>query len=205
MARKTKAEAQLTRQQIIDAARQTFVKRGVSRTTMEHIAETAGVTRGAVYWHFASKTDVFFAMRDQVALPLLDRISHTLLDEERGDPLSRIETYMQETMELLATDAVARQTYEIITSKCEYVYEFAGVRAQMMQCGHDMLAKLTAAYSRAKDKGLLRQGLEPAAMALDTFAFSFSLIHLWFADSEKKLIRTKCHDMIKAHISLRRL
>ncbi len=205
MARKTKAAAQQTRQQIIDAARKVFVKHGVSRTTMEHIAQAAKVTRGAVYWHFANKTEVFFAMRDQVTLPLLDRISNTLLGAEQGDPLQRIESYMQETMELLANDAVARQTYDIITSKCEYVEEFAGVRAQMMQCGHDLLNKLTAAYTRAKEKGLLRAGMDPAAMALDTFAFSFSLIHLWFADSKKKMVRSKYRDMIAAHMSLRKI
>ena len=47
MVRKTKENAKLTRQRLIQAARQVFLARGVSRTTMEHIASQAGVTRGS--------------------------------------------------------------------------------------------------------------------------------------------------------------
>ena len=46
MARKTKEDAELTRQRLIEAARQVFLEHGVSRTTMAHIAAQAGVTRG---------------------------------------------------------------------------------------------------------------------------------------------------------------
>ena len=51
--------AELTRQRLIEAARQVFLEHGVSRTTMAHIAAQAGVTRGAVYWHFNNKLDLF--------------------------------------------------------------------------------------------------------------------------------------------------
>jgi TetR/AcrR family acrAB operon transcriptional repressor len=55
MARRTKEEAAATRESILDAAEQLFVKQGVSRTTLQHIATAAGVTRGAIYWHFNDK------------------------------------------------------------------------------------------------------------------------------------------------------
>ncbi len=46
MVRKTKEDAELTRKRIIDAARAVFLARGVSRSTLEHIASQANVTRG---------------------------------------------------------------------------------------------------------------------------------------------------------------
>ena len=73
MVRKTKLDAELTRQRIIGAAREVFLARGVSRSTLEHIATQADVTRGAVYWHLKNKTEIFHAIRDQVFLPLIDR------------------------------------------------------------------------------------------------------------------------------------
>ena len=94
MARKTKEDAELTRQSLIDAARQVFLAHGVSRTTMEHMAAQAGVTRGAVYWHFNNKLDLFQAMREQVFLPLIDRMDDTLLVEGSGDPLTCIENFL---------------------------------------------------------------------------------------------------------------
>jgi AcrR family transcriptional regulator len=63
MVRKTKEEAEQTRKDIIEAARRTFHQYGVSRSTCERIAKAAGVTRGAVYWHFRDKAEIFFALR----------------------------------------------------------------------------------------------------------------------------------------------
>ena len=71
MARRTKAEALETREQIIDAAERVFHKKGVSRSSLSDIAEEAGVTRGAIYWHFKNKHDIFVAMTERHRLPLL--------------------------------------------------------------------------------------------------------------------------------------
>src|SRR5690606_10590111 len=62
MARRTKAEAMETREQILDAAELVFHRKGVSCTSLNDIAAEAGVTRGAIYWHFKNKHDVFIAM-----------------------------------------------------------------------------------------------------------------------------------------------
>lgn len=59
MARKTKQQAEETRQEILDAAIKTFSERGVSATSLADIAKSAGVTRGAIYWHFKNKVDLF--------------------------------------------------------------------------------------------------------------------------------------------------
>ena len=52
MVRKTKEEAEQTRKDILNAARIVFHECGVSRSSLEKIAKAAGVTRGAIYWHF---------------------------------------------------------------------------------------------------------------------------------------------------------
>lgn len=62
MARKTREESQLTRERILDAAEQVFAQHGVSSATIAHIADTAGVSRGAVYGHYRSKVDMCLAM-----------------------------------------------------------------------------------------------------------------------------------------------
>ncbi len=53
--RRTKEDAQLTREALLDAAEVLFAQRGVSRTSLQEIAKAAGMTRGAVYWHFKDK------------------------------------------------------------------------------------------------------------------------------------------------------
>ena len=62
MARKTKKEAQKTRQQILDAALKIFSEKGYSKTTFVDIANEIGLTKGAVYWHFKTKPELLAAM-----------------------------------------------------------------------------------------------------------------------------------------------
>ena len=57
--RKTKAEAQKTREQLLQSALDTFYRQGVAKTPLQAIARNAGVTRGALYWHFKNKEELF--------------------------------------------------------------------------------------------------------------------------------------------------
>ena len=67
MARRTKEDAQATRTALLDAAERVFQQRGVSRTSLNEIAQAAGVTRGALYWHFKDKAALFNAMMEHAA------------------------------------------------------------------------------------------------------------------------------------------
>lgn len=69
VARRTRQQALATRQGILDAAVQVFMERGFQRSSMQHVADRAGVTRGAVYWHFRSQLELLEALLDQTPLP----------------------------------------------------------------------------------------------------------------------------------------
>ena len=97
MARCTKQEAQITRERLLDAAERVFEARGVARTSLAEIAQAAGVTRGALYWHFKDKAALFNAMLDRVALPLSAELEALLacvecLEAEKSDYLHAIDT-----------------------------------------------------------------------------------------------------------------
>lgn len=57
--RKTKEEAAVTRQNLLDAALTVFSREGYAATTLDDVAKEAGVTRGAIYWHFGSKAELY--------------------------------------------------------------------------------------------------------------------------------------------------
>ena len=204
MARKTKEDAELTRLQIINAAREVFLARGVSRTTMEHIATQAGVTRGAVYWHFSNKTELFQAMREQVFLPLIDRMDDTLLVEGTQDPLTCIENFLCGSIQTLNENITTRQTYEIMMTKCEYVEEFAIVLQQMLSNCSIINEKVRQVYEHAKALGQLHPSHDPAQLTMDTHLFFIGLLHMWVKDTEGNRYRHQATELIKAHMSLRR-
>ena len=61
--RLTRAERQaLTRSEVLDAAARVFPERGYHQTTVDEVAEQAGLSIGAVYSNFASKADLFLAL-----------------------------------------------------------------------------------------------------------------------------------------------
>jgi TetR/AcrR family acrAB operon transcriptional repressor len=203
MVRKTKLETEQTRLQIIAAARKVLAKRGVSRTTLAQIAKEAGVTRGAIYWHFKNKPDLFFAMMEQVSLPLINVIDEAIPAENLGDPLRSIQTSMTEILRLIKEDEIARTTFEIVTLKCEYVDEFASLESRVIKTGCDFMEKLTRAYEIARQKGVLREGADPAQCALETYTFMKGLIHLWLSDVDSTIIRGKAQALIESHIAMR--
>lgn len=204
MVRKTKEDAELTRQRIIDAAREVFLQRGVSKSSLEHIATQADVTRGAVYWHFKDKTELFHALRNQVFLPLIDRMDDTLAIESKEDPLTQIEKSLCDTINELNQNIRMRQTYEIMMIKCEYVDEFATVLEQIINNCSGITEKIQLAYERAKALNILTTNLTPQALALDTHLFFSGLLHMWVKDADGTRFRHQATDLIKSHISLRR-
>jgi AcrR family transcriptional regulator len=50
------------RERLLDAAAQVFAERGYRAASVDDIASAAGVTKGAVYWSFKGKEDLFFAL-----------------------------------------------------------------------------------------------------------------------------------------------
>ena len=70
MARRTKHEAQATRSLILDTAELVFEQRGASGSSLHEIARAAGLTRGAIYWHFKDKAALFDAMMERAHMPL---------------------------------------------------------------------------------------------------------------------------------------
>ena len=202
--RRTKQESERTRQSILAAARRVFARQGVTRTTLGEIAAAAGVTRGAIYWHFANKTALFFAMREQMAVPMIDQMDLVLLRADKSDPLAGVERFLRGILESLESDAMARQTLQIMGFKCEYVGEFEReLVLQRLRCS-ELISKLSEAYSRASRAGKLRVGLSPSMAALETCSFLIGLVRLWLLDARGSLARRAARKLISAHVANRR-
>ena len=78
------AEAQATRDALVQAALELFTERGYSGVGTEEIVARATVTRGALYHHFADKRDLFRAVFERVEEDLMERIGTQM--EATDDP-----------------------------------------------------------------------------------------------------------------------
>ncbi|OWW20752.1 TetR family transcriptional regulator [Noviherbaspirillum denitrificans] len=120
MARKTKEEALETRNQLLDAAEDVFYRLGYARTTLDAVAEAAGMTRGAIYWHFKNKSDLFNAMCDRVHLPM-EQLAESVNQEKTGDPLHHMRNVAVFFLKECEQNAHFRKIIEILWKKTEFV------------------------------------------------------------------------------------
>jgi TetR/AcrR family acrAB operon transcriptional repressor len=131
MARATKEEALETRNRILDAAEDVFHANGVSRTSLADVAEAANVSRGAIYWHFKNKSDLFDAMCERVRLPMED-MAAAGKDIREADPLGQLRKTCLFVLNEVRYNPHSRKVLGIVFHKCEFV-EAAGPIVERQQ------------------------------------------------------------------------
>ena len=183
MARKTKAEAAATRDSILDAAEKLFAEQGVSRTTLQHIASEAGVTRGAIYWHFLDKGALLQAMMKRAKMPLEEAM--LLLDaNEGGDPIQDLREYVMTVLRVTASDPKARRVFEIVTLKMEFVADAVVMREGRREKQLIWMQRVETRLKQAKALGSVRQDLDPVAVANGMWIIMDGLIRNWLFDTD---------------------
>ncbi|MQW85377.1 TetR family transcriptional regulator [Sinorhizobium saheli] len=159
--RRTKADAEATRQKILNAAERMFYFKGVSNTTLEDVAKEAGVTRGAIYWHFANKTDLFLALYQAVPLPHEDMIAREI-ETEAFDTLAIVESATSDWLETLARDE-QRQRILAIMLRCDYDNDMSMVLERQREIDERHDATLELAFTRALERGQLQESWTPSS------------------------------------------
>lgn len=178
MARRTKEDALLTRARLLDAAEQVFADRGVSRTSLCDIAQAAGVSRGAIYWHFRNKADLFNAMMDRITLPMEAAFERMGQD----DPLPDLMGAMMGAMRQVAGDARTRRVFEVATHKVEYVDELLAVKARHLQSQTVCVRESARGLQRAAQRRAVTLPMPPEVAAQGLHALAAGLIQSWLID-----------------------
>lgn len=119
MAKKTKAEALKTRQHLIETAIIEFATRGVGNTTLNDIADAAQVTRGAIYWHFRNKTELFNDVWQQQP-PLRDLIQPRLSPSLTLNPFQQLREKLIVALQYIAEIPRQQALLQILYHKCEF-------------------------------------------------------------------------------------
>jgi TetR/AcrR family acrAB operon transcriptional repressor len=165
MARKTKEEALVTREGILDAAECCFREQGMSGTSLEAIALRAGVTRGAVYWHFRNKTDVLEAVINRVTVPFLHGLEHAARPGG-ATPLADLREMFRTSLADVMDKPHVRNAIEVMELRCEITAQTEQVHDLRRSGFRSTHARITAAFQRAEDLGQLRAGMQAHACAM---------------------------------------
>ncbi len=175
MPRRTKDEAEKTRNSILNAAEQVFYLNGVARTTLEQIAVVAKVTRGAVYWHFRDKIEVFDAMMKRVFLPH-EEVLERLVARKNDNPLEDLKNAYCEALRMMGKDKRRRQVITIMMLRCEYIKEMEPIMKRRRACKDRMLTRTMTLLEQARELGHLAPQWTPRTAALSLQAMMGGLI-----------------------------
>lgn len=163
MARKTKEEAQATREGILDAAQVCFHEYGVAGTSLAMIGARAGFTRGAVYWHFKNKTEVLTAMIDRERVPFIERLRRTT-SAKRTTPILDLRSALLVSFRELAEDERLRNMMEIMLRN-DLSVESQAMQVLQLEASREELGIFAAAFQRARELGQLRDGVDVDTVA----------------------------------------
>ncbi len=181
MVRRTKQEAQETRSHILDTAERVFERRGVSGTSLNEIAKAAGLTRGAIYWHFADKADLFNAMMERATLPLEE--AGGLRGPDSAEPtLAQLRSCFQAVLKRIVADPQMQRVFEIATHKVEYVDEMHAVRERHLSIRNDCIADVERVLKASVKRGELTRRMPARAAAVGLHALLDGLIQNWMLD-----------------------
>lgn len=161
MVRRTKSEALETRTRILDAAEQVFLHKGVLSASLNDIASEAGVTRGAIYWHFKNKHDLFMAMVERGRL-LFDILSEKAEAPDEPDPLGRLAEFLRFLLQKVVNDPGQRRIFEIMFHKCE----FSGENLALLGLQRDKCRESSSRLGRVLRNAIQREQL-PANLDVD--------------------------------------
>lgn len=133
MARRTKEDAEVTRNRLLDAALEVFHAKGVGGASLADVAQAASLTRGAIYWHFKDKADLFDAMMMRATLPFEQAWSaEQMRAEKSGCALQAILGVLHMVLRSVSTDEATRRAFDIAIFKVEFVGEMLAVRERRL-------------------------------------------------------------------------
>lgn len=184
MPRRSKEDALATRHALLDAAEHVFLAQGVAGTSLNDIAVAAGTTRGAIYWHFEDKADLFNAMMDRVAMPL--QAAMALVEELPAgqDPLPAMKKAVRAALRQTVTDPQTRRVFEVATHKVEYVESLCAVRERHLRVRSQWIERFAHALRGSAAARGLRLALPVAAAAQALQALLDGLIQNWLLDPQ---------------------
>ncbi|WP_175950882.1 TetR family transcriptional regulator [Burkholderia sp. BCC0405] len=209
MTRRTKEGMLTTRNKILDAAEMVFFEKGVSHTALADIAQRAELTRGAIYWHFKHKSNLFDAILERAQPPINGLKS--IPKRARPNPLRSLRIILVRYLLDIIRDPQLNRVFSILFLKCEYTGEMDPALLRTKYFTIEILEQFHQILTSAVEKQQLPENLDTrrSALILHTFVFGFIRDMLMLPDiidAEKHAMKLVdgCIDMLRHSRAMRK-
>ena len=186
--RRTKDEAAVTRATLLKTALTVFSAKGYSAATLDDVAKAAKMTRGAIYWHFKSKADLYNTLVEEVSARGAAVVQQAIA--EGGSLIEILRRVFVRQCALIEEDKEARAVMELALFKTGLDPELQAGRKNQLEAGNALIEAVAAAMQQGVAQGVLRNDIDPADMARAFIAFENGAIQVWLASPKSFSLKT---------------
>ncbi|MBZ0306998.1 MAG: TetR family transcriptional regulator [Anaerolineae bacterium] len=197
--RKTKEEADITRQHLLQAALRIFSKEGYNAATLGTIAAEAEVTRGAIYHHFGSKPELYKALLAEYASQGGEIINEAV--SEGGTLVDILTRALVRQMEALEDNPDLRATIELTLFKTAREPELEDVLQSQREQAEMLVQGLAGIMQQGIAEGLLRADLDPVTAARTYVAFQQGITYLWLFNTSAFSIKNRAESLARTFMT----
>lgn len=171
-----------TEERILKQAMRLFLEKGYHGTSIDDITQAAGITKGALYWHFKGKEDLLRKIVEEFEKRFLDELIH-IVGEMNGGALDKFEKYIR------FNSAFAYYNPELCVS-------FTTLAAELVGTPHKIDTKIRKIYRKYQDflsgiilegkkQKIFKKGTDPTLTALVIIAFHDGILHQWWMNKDQ--------------------
>lgn len=180
--RRTKEEAEKTRQDILDAALAVFSEKGFQTARLQDIAQVAGTTRGAIYHHFQNKADLYKSLLEEAAQQGNRAVQQAI--ETGGSFADICRNIFIFSANLLTEDERFRQIVALSLYKTGVSPELAELEEMRIQNAVQTVQGIAAYMQQGVAVGEVRTDIDTETIARAFLAFQNGITWLWLANGE---------------------
>jgi AcrR family transcriptional regulator len=192
--RRTQEEAEQTRQDLLDAALTIFSQKGYTATRLEDIARASSVTRGAIYHHFGSKSDLFLALMEEAT-----EVGNSAIDKavsEGGAFVEVVTRILVYTFNLVEDD---RRFSEVMALQLT-TPDVEALAQRRYDEAQELVQSISGFFRVIIEQGELRPGLDPEIAARAFLGYQNGLAMLWLANREAFSIKDIAPELAKIFV-----
>ena len=191
--RRTKEDAAITRENLLDAALASFHAKGYMETTLDDIARKAGTTRGAIAWHFGSKAELLNAViRERYVRATTQMLA---VQAQGGTPLQVLRRVLLYWMSYIEEDPEFRAIHEI-TLQTPVSAELADGMREKVEGIRRSIAYFAGLIQRGIDAGEIRPEVNPEVAATTALGMTNGISMIWLLDPTAFSLKARAEEIV---------
>ena len=192
--RRTKEEAEITKQNLLIAGLEVFSRKGYAATRVEDIAKQANVTTGAIYHHFGGKSALYIALVEASSAKA-NRLAQQIV-EDGGTPASLLRRLLVRLFQFIEEDGEYRAVVELSLNKTEMVPELASLNEQIRESRRLLAQFFSDLIREGVGAGEFRPDISPKDAALALVGFMNGMGLIWVQDQEHFSIKERAENFV---------